>query len=123
MIAKDINMTRLILFCIAPLHYGLWIGLGGSLGIWVKIFISVIWLKQCRIVIVTYEHTLPVHMADFMAFEVKKSAQIGLFQEDRKISTKISKFFDYPLRMIKSLWPGGAAPALSLGTAGAVTCP
>ena len=49
--------------------YGLWIGLGGSLSILVKIFISVIWLKQCRIVIVTYEHTLPVHMADFIIFE------------------------------------------------------
>ena len=57
---------------IGPLHYGLWIGLGGSLGIWVKIFISLIWLKLCRIVIVTFEHTLPVQMADFLAFWSEK---------------------------------------------------
>ena len=54
------------------MHYGLWIGLGGSLGIWVKIFIFVIWLKLYGIVKVTYEHTLPVHMADFMAFLSEK---------------------------------------------------
>ena len=49
----------------APKHYGLWIGLGGSLSILVKIFISVILLKLYRIVKVTYEHTLPAHTADF----------------------------------------------------------
>ena len=42
------------------------------MGIWVKIFISVIWLKLYRIVKVTYEHTLPVHMAAFMAFLSEK---------------------------------------------------
>ena len=47
------------------LHYGLWIGLGGSLSILVKIFISVILLKLYKIVKVTYEHTLPAHTADF----------------------------------------------------------
>ena len=57
---------------VRPLHFRLWIGLGGSFGIWVKIFISVIRLKLCRIVKVTYEHTLPVHMAAFMAFLSEK---------------------------------------------------
>ena len=62
--------------CFSPVfgaaHPRLWIGLGGSFGIWVKIFISVIRLKLCRIVKVTYEHTLPVHMAAFMAFLSEK---------------------------------------------------
>ena len=48
--------------------YGLWIGLGGSLSILVKIFISVIWLKLYIIVKVLHENTFPVHMADFMVF-------------------------------------------------------
>ena len=42
------------------------------MGIWVKIFIFAIWLKLYGIVKVTYEHTLPVHMAAFMAFLSKK---------------------------------------------------
>ena len=54
------------------MHCRPWIGLCGSFGIRVKIFISVIWLKLCGVVKVTYEHTSPVHMAAFMTFLSEK---------------------------------------------------
>ena len=47
-------------------HCRLWIGLGGSLGILVKIFISLIWLKLSKMVMVAFWHILPVHMTGFM---------------------------------------------------------
>ena len=43
------HWRMLAMVFVVPQHYGLWIGLGGSLSIWVKIFISVIWLKLYRI--------------------------------------------------------------------------
>ena len=57
----------------------------------------------CGIVKVLYEHTLPVHTANFMAFLGEKSALSGLFHENRKISRKINIFQDYPFKMKKSL--------------------
>ena len=43
------------------------IALDGSLGIWVKIFISTIRLKLSRMVRVVFVHVLPVHMTGFLA--------------------------------------------------------
>ena len=71
---------------VRPSHCRLWIGLGGSFGIWMTIFISATRLKLCRIVKVTYEHALPVHMAAFLPFLSKKKApKVDSF-------TKITKF-------------------------------
>ena len=39
---------------------------------WVKICIPAIWLNQSRMVMVAFEHTLPVHMTGFMAIESEK---------------------------------------------------
>ena len=62
------------------MHYGLRIGLVGSLGIWVKIFFSVIWLKLYKKV--TNEHTLPGPMADFTAsLSEKKAPNVDFFMK------------------------------------------
>ena len=53
--------------CEASERGGPCIALDGSLGIWVKIFISAIWLKLSRMVIVVFVHILPVNMTGFMA--------------------------------------------------------
>ena len=68
-----------------------------------KIFITVILLKLYRIVKVTYEHTLPVHMAAFMAFLSERKRPMWTLSQKSQNFNKNQQIFRLAVENEKSL--------------------